>query len=437
MGNINSILQLINPDNTITANRALAHAIGMTETIIYSALISKYSYYEKLGKLFEDEWFYCTYDDLQESTTFPGKIQKKAIDHLVELGLVKSMVFGMPAKRYMTISDNVDLLEKLLDEGIERARELTRKSLDKQREYISKRKVKGNPDEDEAESLENQLLRQNGVTSYAEMEQQVTPEWSNKFRRNGVTSLDDIEDTEVAEEKSLENQLFRQNGVTSYAETEQQVTPDWSNKLRRNGATCSADLAYKSKDNKTKAEESKGNQSIYLEKENVYYSYQYKGGMTGCIAMGGPVEEAVDAAVRFGFEAYTDESEVIMFRKKIAENIGLRWFIADLMERKPINLEEAEGIREIYDLICDVVCNRQPVKIKGITYDWAMVRAQFLKLGHEQVRNVFERIQDGGQEIKSMRSYLISSLYSENLYVRPKLDNCRRLELASNKAKIK
>ena len=63
MGNINSILQLINPDNTITANRALAHAIGMTETIIYSALISKYSYYEKLGKLFEDEWFYCTYDE--------------------------------------------------------------------------------------------------------------------------------------------------------------------------------------------------------------------------------------------------------------------------------------------------------------------------------------------------------------------------------------
>ena len=149
----------------------------MTETIIYSALISKYSYYEKLGKLFEDEWFYCTYDDLQESTTFPGKVQKKAIDHLVELGLVKSMVFGMPAKRYMTISDNVDLLEKLLDAGIDKARELTRKSLDKQREYI--------------------------------------------------------------------------------------------------GATCSADLAYKSKDNKTKAEESKGNQSIYPGKENVYYSYQY------------------------------------------------------------------------------------------------------------------------------------------------------------------
>ena len=74
MNNINSILQLINPDNTITANRAFAHAIGMTETIIYSALISKYSYYESKEMLSDEKWFYCTAIDLQESTTFPPKL---------------------------------------------------------------------------------------------------------------------------------------------------------------------------------------------------------------------------------------------------------------------------------------------------------------------------------------------------------------------------
>ena len=39
--NLLAIIQLLNPDNTISAHRMLAHAIGMTETIIYAALISK------------------------------------------------------------------------------------------------------------------------------------------------------------------------------------------------------------------------------------------------------------------------------------------------------------------------------------------------------------------------------------------------------------
>lgn len=43
--NLSPIIQLLNPDNTISAHRMLAHAIGMTETIIYSSLISKQTYY--------------------------------------------------------------------------------------------------------------------------------------------------------------------------------------------------------------------------------------------------------------------------------------------------------------------------------------------------------------------------------------------------------
>lgn len=38
---LSAIIQLLNPDNTISAHRMLAHAIGMTETMIYFALISK------------------------------------------------------------------------------------------------------------------------------------------------------------------------------------------------------------------------------------------------------------------------------------------------------------------------------------------------------------------------------------------------------------
>ncbi len=51
--NLSNVIQLLNPDNTISAHRMLAHAIGMTETIIYSALISKHTYYSQNGILLD------------------------------------------------------------------------------------------------------------------------------------------------------------------------------------------------------------------------------------------------------------------------------------------------------------------------------------------------------------------------------------------------
>ena len=36
---MDEIFKLLNPDNTVTLNRPLAHALGTTEAIIYSALI--------------------------------------------------------------------------------------------------------------------------------------------------------------------------------------------------------------------------------------------------------------------------------------------------------------------------------------------------------------------------------------------------------------
>lgn len=79
---LDSILQLLNPDNTMSANRLLAHAIGLCETIIYSALISKYTYYVTKGMIDEGGWFFSTVDDLQESTTYGEKPQRTAIKHL-------------------------------------------------------------------------------------------------------------------------------------------------------------------------------------------------------------------------------------------------------------------------------------------------------------------------------------------------------------------
>ena len=65
---MDEIFKLLNPDNTVTINRPLAHALGTTEAIIYSALIAKQAYYQQRGKLDEQGFFYSTINDLQEST---------------------------------------------------------------------------------------------------------------------------------------------------------------------------------------------------------------------------------------------------------------------------------------------------------------------------------------------------------------------------------
>lgn len=114
---LSAIIQLLNPDNTISAHRMLAHAIGMTETIIYSALISKQTYYSQKGMLLEGGWFYSTSYDLQESTTFGIKAQRTAIKHLIEHGMIESEYKGLPAKRYFKIVDDTENLMRLIDEG--------------------------------------------------------------------------------------------------------------------------------------------------------------------------------------------------------------------------------------------------------------------------------------------------------------------------------
>lgn len=100
----------------------------MTETIIYSALISKQTYYLQNNMLYEGGWFFSTISDLQESTTFGAKAQKTAITKLAEHGLIDCECKGMPAKRYFQIKNNMEILMKLIDEGTEICKKISAKS---------------------------------------------------------------------------------------------------------------------------------------------------------------------------------------------------------------------------------------------------------------------------------------------------------------------
>lgn len=125
---LSGIIQLLNPDNTISAHRMLAHAIGMTETIIYAALISKQTYYLQNNMLYAGGWFFSTIADLQESTTFGAKAQKTAIGNLIKHGLIDCECKGMPAKRYFKITNDMEILMKLIDVGTEICKKISAKS---------------------------------------------------------------------------------------------------------------------------------------------------------------------------------------------------------------------------------------------------------------------------------------------------------------------
>ena len=145
---LSAIIELLNPDNTISAHRMLAHAIGMTETVIYSALISKQTYYSRNGMLYEGGWFYSTVCDLQESTTFGAKAQKTAVRHLIEHGMIECEYKGLPAKRYFRIINDTDNLMRLIDEGVEISRKIVSKSKNIISEKSQKRSSKQNKEND-------------------------------------------------------------------------------------------------------------------------------------------------------------------------------------------------------------------------------------------------------------------------------------------------
>ena len=111
---MNAIFQMLNPSNTLTVNRLLAHAIGLSEAVIYAALISKCSYYERNGMLDDGGWFYSTVPDLEASTALSEYQQKRCIKNLVESGLIESKNRGLPAKRCFRIIENIELISKLI-----------------------------------------------------------------------------------------------------------------------------------------------------------------------------------------------------------------------------------------------------------------------------------------------------------------------------------
>lgn len=108
-----TVFELLNHDNTISVNRRLAHALGLSEAVIYAALLAKHAWYEQHGKL-SDGWFYSTVDDMEESTSLTKCQQSRCVKRLVSAGLIRCAAKGLPARRFFYIVDDPQILEGII-----------------------------------------------------------------------------------------------------------------------------------------------------------------------------------------------------------------------------------------------------------------------------------------------------------------------------------
>lgn len=102
-GNKNmNILSLLASDNYIVINRDLLKKYGINVTLMLCELASEYNYFDKSGML-DDGMFFSTIDNIYEKTGLSKYQQTEALKVLDNIGIVKSVVKGIPAKRYFKI----------------------------------------------------------------------------------------------------------------------------------------------------------------------------------------------------------------------------------------------------------------------------------------------------------------------------------------------
>lgn len=97
-----NILSLLASGNYIVINRDLLKKYGINVALMLCELASEYNYFEQSGKL-EDGMFYSTIDNINERTGLSKYQQSEALKVLDKIGIVKSVVKGIPAKRFFKI----------------------------------------------------------------------------------------------------------------------------------------------------------------------------------------------------------------------------------------------------------------------------------------------------------------------------------------------
>lgn len=378
MKNWSGIFDLLNPDNTMTFNRLIAHSIGAVETIIYFALISKCRYWEINNQLVDGEWFYSTTYDLQESTTFSEYQQKKAINKLEKLELIKCTTKGMTAKRCFVINDDLNLLYSIIEDGRKISEQLHEKSLEKNHQKSTQRKLKSetlkNPEKRSSEVFLNKSVGVNNTLLTS------TPE-------NSVESC-----SEKNAEQVLGHSLFTSSLIncekSSSKETSEQVPKKLEHKFQSNFRTSSAvSQRQYLLDNLNKNN---------LNENNLSY----------------PINQSKD---NFKDLSNSSEKETIdkidmdrhtKYKKLIYSNIDYEDLIAQ-------NEAERNKIDEIVENMLEMLCCTAPsIKISGNDVSTKVVHSRLLKIESSHIDYILICLKRNTTKVRNIKAYLRAVIYN-------------------------
>ena len=103
------MLQLIASSNFLTVNMAIAKQVGNDAAILLAELASSQVYFEK-HEMLTDGMFFETVEQIEDHTNLTKYQQAKAVKKLEEVGVLKTRMMGIPAKRYFLVNG-----EKILE----------------------------------------------------------------------------------------------------------------------------------------------------------------------------------------------------------------------------------------------------------------------------------------------------------------------------------
>jgi len=110
-----------------TFNKALANEYGLHVAVCFDALISLYKMWKNQGKLDCKGRFYCTSSSLQKETGLTEYQQRKPLQILKGMGLIKQENIGMPAKRYFTLLFDAEIPDRFFRQVSQNSLEETEK----------------------------------------------------------------------------------------------------------------------------------------------------------------------------------------------------------------------------------------------------------------------------------------------------------------------
>lgn len=108
-----AVLKLLASKNYISTNKYVAKCLGLNEAIILGELAGEQDYFEENDLLDDEGFFYITVAKLEDNTTLKESPQRRAIQHLCDVGVLSVKYKGLPRQRLLKI--NEDRLIEIVD----------------------------------------------------------------------------------------------------------------------------------------------------------------------------------------------------------------------------------------------------------------------------------------------------------------------------------